>query len=142
MAQLSADKVRIYQATADSDFNDLDVAATTTIYKGSAVGLTSGYCRQLVAADVFVGFAEEKVDNSAGSAGDKKVSLRRRGFVNGTIGSIAVTDIGSAVSMSDGDTFTLTTLSNSSIGYVHALDPEVSDGVVIRFDADYAHSSA
>lgn len=113
---LSANTERTYKA--ETYENTLPVAASTTIYKGSAVGDTGGYARALNAGDIFHGFATAKVDNSSGSAGDLNVELRKSGIVRASISSLAITDIGKAVYMSDDDTFTLTQGSNTFVGHV------------------------
>ena len=135
---LSADKIRVYGAVGDTKFNDLLVEDTAEIFKGSACSHNAGDVHALVATEPFVGFAEARV------VGDGKlnVNLRSKGYVNAVIASITLANVGDPVSMSDDDTFTLTTTGNSSIGYVHALDPTVTDGVIIRFDADLPHSAA
>ena len=59
---LSANTPRDYQL---GDIQYYPVKASTKIYEGAAVGLTSGYARGLVDGDYFVGFALEVADNSA-----------------------------------------------------------------------------
>lgn len=88
--------------------NDLPVIASDIIYEGAAVGDNgSGYCRPLVAGDPFRGFANAKVDNSSGSAGDKKVNLMTEGKIYLTVvGASAVTDVDRAVYATDDATFT------------------------------------
>ncbi len=100
------------------DFTDLPASAVH-IYEGAAIGLTSGYARGLVAGDVFQGFADRECDNSAGSAGDLNVKVRRSGYVELAVtGASAVTDAGSPVYASADGTFTLTASTNSYIGIV------------------------
>jgi hypothetical protein len=70
--------------------------------------LTAGYARQLTAGDTFVGFAEQHVNNSVATDGAATIPVRRRGLIQLTITSVAVTDVGSDVYASDGATFTLT----------------------------------
>lgn len=132
MATLAADTPRTYQV---GDLEDYPVVAADIIYEGAAVGENaSGYARPLVAGDVFLGFAQRKVDNSAGSAGDVNVTVKRRGSIQLAVGSLAITDNdGVAVYASDDATFTKTSTSNSLIGYVSRF---VSTGVgVVDFDA-------
>ena len=63
MSQLTADVSRKY-TVGDDQRGEIPVAASTTIYAGSAVGDNgSGYARQLVAADPFRGFANAKAAN-------------------------------------------------------------------------------
>lgn len=131
MATLSKDKPREYY---QGDFHEFPVVASDIIYQGAAVGdNSSGYARPLVAGDPFRGFAEQKVDNASGSAGDKYVRTKTRGMIRLSIASLAITDVGKDVYASDDDTFTLTQSTNTRIGYVHAW---VEAGVgIIKFDA-------
>jgi hypothetical protein len=114
---LSADTPRIYEL---GDINEVPVKASTSIYEGAAVGMTSGYARGLVAGDQFVGFAQRKADNSA-TATDGYINCKviSKGLIKLTISGIAVTDIGKAVYASADGTFTLTEGSNSPIGTVY-----------------------
>jgi hypothetical protein len=132
MTTLSADTPRDYQL---GDIESYPVIAADIIYEGAAVGENgSGYSRPLAAGDAFQGFAVEKADNSAGSAGDKRVTVRTRGRVQLAIASLAVTaNDRPAVYASDDNTFTLTSTSNSLIGYVSRW---VETGVaIVEFDA-------
>ena len=116
MATLTENTPRIH---GNSNIVGLPVIAADIIYQGSAVGLSSGYARPLVAGDSFMGFAIDKVDNSGGSAGDKNVELEKEGeLCSVAIGSLVITSVGAPVYMSDDNTFTLTAASNSLIGYV------------------------
>lgn len=132
MTTLAADVARNFEL---GDINELPVIAADIIYEGAAVGENgSGYMRPLSAGDPFMGFAERKVDNSTGSAGDKKVRLLTKGLVQLSIGSLAITDINKPVYASDDATFTLTASTNSHIGRVVRY---VSSGVgIVAFDAN------
>lgn len=136
MATLSADSQRIFE-TPDSVINHHGVIASDIIYEGAAVGLlgSSGYARPLTAFDKFVGFAEDKADNSSGAAGDINVTVKKRGCVKLSVSGAAITDVGQAVYASDDDTFVFSPVGNSFIGFV---DRFVSSGVVmVRFDVDH-----
>lgn len=114
---LSADTPRAYQL---GDIIELPVKASTCIYEGAAVGLVSGYARGLVDTDRFVGFAIEKADNSAvATDGYIKVKVLVRGRVKLTITSVAVTDVGSKVYVSDDGTFSLTSSPGELVGHVY-----------------------
>lgn len=123
MTTLAADKVRDYEYSGEDLYNDLEVIASDIIYEGAAVGENaSGYMRPLVAADSFTGFAVRTVDNSAGSAGDKRVRVRSKGLVKlpvSGVNTIANGNDGTPVYASDDDTFTLTASGNSLIGRTH-----------------------
>jgi hypothetical protein len=114
---LAADTPRVYEL---GDINSVPVKASTKIYEGAAVGLTSGYARGLVAGDDFVGFAERQADNSA-VATDGAINCRviSKGLAELTIAGVAVTDVGLPVYASADGTFTLTQGSNSYIGNVY-----------------------
>jgi len=129
---LASDTPRVYEL---GDYNHLPVKATTKIYEGAAVGIdaASGYARGLNAGDAFQGFAERTADNSAGSNGDVKVSVRTKGVVKLAIAGAGITDVDKPVYASDDGTFTLTATGNSYIGKVVRWE---STGVVlVAFDA-------
>lgn len=97
--------------------------ASTVIYEGSMVGLSSGYARALVAGDTFVGHCiENNTEGTAANAGENVKVLR--GNEGGpyelerTLASVAVTDVGKDVYASDDATHTLTQGSNSPVGKV------------------------
>lgn len=128
MAQLSANAQNTYELPGLGSLNDLPIKASTEIFLGSAVGLTSGYARQLVAGDLFGGFAEQHVNNSIATDGAAMIPVKQSGRIQAAITSAAVTDINKAVYMSDGATFTYTSTSNTLIGRVVRW---VSTGIVI-----------
>ena len=116
MAQATANQQRIYEFGV---YGDQPVAAGVIIYEGSAVGYTAGYARQLVAGDVFGGFAMAKADATGLAAGAINVNVHSGGYVILPMVACAITDVGSNVYASDGNTFTLTVGSNTLIGTVH-----------------------
>jgi len=128
MAQLTSNTQLLVELPGLGDLNDLPIKASTEIFQGSAVGVTSGYARQLVAGDLFGGFAEQHVNNSVATDGAAIVPVRQGGRVVLSITSAAVTDIGKPVYASDGNTFTFTATSNTRIGTVVRW---VSAGVVV-----------
>jgi len=99
--------------------NTLPVKASSEIFRGSAVGLSSGYARALVAGDAFQGFADAYVKELAASNGSVFVNVITKGLIRETITGVAVTDTGAAVYMSDDGTFTKTKGSNSFVGNVY-----------------------
>lgn len=133
MTTLADNLVRTF---ALGDMEEYPVIAADIIYQGAAVGENgSGYSRPLQAGDPFQGFAAEKADNSAGAAGAETVRVRTRGKVQLAVaGATAITaNDRPAVYASDDNTFTLTSTSNSLIGYVSRW---VSSGVaIVEFDA-------
>lgn len=132
MTTLAADTPRDYQL---GDLEDYPVIAADIIFEGAAVGENgSGYARPLVAADPFLGFAVRNADNSSGAAGDKNVQVRTRGRIKLAISGLAITaNDRPAVYASDDNTFTLTSTSNSKIGWVSRW---ISTGVaIVEFEA-------
>jgi hypothetical protein len=127
MAQLTANQVNTYDSVPQ-ERNTLPVNASAEIFKGSAVGLTAGYARQLVAADIFGGFAEQHVLEASGTNGGALVPVLRTGVIQAAITGAVVGDINKAVYMSDGNTFTYTSSSNTLIGRVIRFE---SAGVVM-----------
>lgn len=133
MTTLAANLPRPYEL---GTINAFPVIAADIIYEGAAVGDDgNGYARPLQAGDAFLGFAESKADNSAGSAGDISVRVRAAGLVQLPISALAITDRGKDVFASDDNAFTLTQSTNTRIGYVHRW---VSTGVgIIAFEANH-----
>jgi hypothetical protein len=117
------------------DYESYPVIANDIIYEGAAVGDNgSGYARPLVAGDPFLGFAEINVDNTGGSAGDKRVRVKREGALQVAVTSVAITDVGKPVYASDDATFLLTQSTNSLIGVVRGF---VSSGIaIVDFEAN------
>lgn len=129
---LTADALAVYEL---GDREEYPVVASDIIYEGAAVGENgSGYARPLQANDPFLGFAEKQADNSNGSAGAIRVRVKTKGKIKASISGLAVTaNDRPAVYMSDDDTFTLTSTSNSLVGYVSRFD---QSGVgIVEFDA-------
>lgn len=114
MTTLAKDSPRKYGL---GDKNGFGIVAATTIYEGSAIGLSAGYARPLQAGDRFVGFADHYVENPGG-AGAVNVTVFKRGEIQLSIANLAITDVGLPVYASDDDTFTLTATGNSYIGKV------------------------
>jgi predicted RecA/RadA family phage recombinase len=113
MAQLAANLQRTYVLGDEAEYP----ASTGAVYEGSAVGLTSGYARQLVAGDPFVGFAVQGCPAS-GANGTNTVTVKLEGRVIVPISGIALTNVNAPVYASDGNTFTLTQSTNTLIGKV------------------------
>jgi hypothetical protein len=119
MSQLTAALPQAFEVPAE--YNEFGVLDNVIIYRGSAVGLSGGYARQLVAGDTFAGFAENTVDNTdtGHASGAKTVQVRAHGCVQLVIASVAVTDnLVSDIYASDGNTYTKTAGGNSLVGKV------------------------
>lgn len=141
MTTLAADKVRTYFFSGNPIRQEYPVVAADIIYRGAAIGENgAGFSRPLVAGDVFQGFAVAKADNSAGAAGDIRVTAESRGFATlPVVGSTVADNDRVAVYAADDDTFTLTKGTNSLIGYV---DRWVSAGIaVVEYDAALARAA-
>lgn len=135
MTTLAVDTPRDYQL---GEIEEYPVIATDIIYEGAAVGENaSGYARPLVAGDVFLGFAIEVADNSAGAAGAINVKVRTKGRIKLPVASLAITDNDRvAVYASDDNAFTKTSSSNSKIGWCSRF---ISSGVgIVEFEATRA----
>lgn len=132
MTNLATATARIY---LEGDLTDLPVKASSAIYEGSAIGITSGYCRHLSAGDKFMGFALQDVASQT-SDGDAYVRVRTKGRIVLTVSSVAVTDIGKPLFASDGNAFTLTQSTNSHIGRVVGVYG--TNLAVVDFDSERA----
>lgn len=114
MATLAADKPRLFETGHDEYLNELPSIASDITYEGAAVGELNdtGTYQPLgtgSTVDRFAGFCTEQCDNSAGSAGDKKIKVKQKGrVVLAVTGAAAITDVGKTVWASDDNTFTLT----------------------------------
>ena len=132
-------KAPVYEVGNRSEY---PVAAGEVINAGDAVGENgSGYARQLQGGDTFLCFAEKKADNSIGSAGDINVRGKRAGNIRASISGLTIAQANSrrAAFMSDHETFTLTSLGNSLVGFVSAF--EKSGVGVVEFDSGLAAST-
>ena len=130
MTGLATDANRVYEL---GDINQVPVKASAIIYQGAAVGgHSSGYARPIANGDKFLGFADEKIDNSGGGDGVKTVRVRKRGAILLDISSVALGDIGKSVYATDDNTFTLSATNAVYIGQISRID---SSGVaLVEFD--------
>jgi hypothetical protein len=129
---LAANSPRAYEL---GNRNEIPVIASDIIYEGAAVGVVdaTGHARPLNAADRFVGFAEAKADNSAGTAAAINVRLIASGEVQLSVTGAVITDVGQPVYATDDDTFVFLPTGAVFIGFVKRF---VSSGVVVvGFDA-------
>jgi hypothetical protein len=128
---LSADTERNH--LADTELRDYAVKASTTVYKGAAVGLdTTGYARGYTVGDTFVGIAYEQADNSSGSAGDINVKCYVEGTFELTVSGATVDDIGAPVYASDDNTFLLSPANAGCIGYIDSFESSGKANVRIQ----------
>jgi hypothetical protein len=95
------------------------VKGMTTIYEGGMLGLASGYARELVAGDAFIGHAAEFVDNSSGSDGDLAVTHYTGIYrLQVTLTGVAINGRGQTGLCFGGRHPQLTPGSNSNVGVV------------------------
>jgi hypothetical protein len=136
MTTLAANKPRAYEL---GERNDLTLVASTQIYEGGAVGIVkaTGLARPLTSVDRFGGFAEQRVDSTAGADfrwSGTAVRVIDEGQVQLPVTGATITDVGLPVYATDDDTFALTPVGGVFIGFVKRF---VSSGVcVVEFDAD------
>jgi len=133
MTTLAVDAPRAYEL---GERNEFPVIAAEIIYEGAAVGLVaaSGHAQPLTASDLFVGFAEKRVDNSAGAAAALNVRVIRKGAVQLAVSGAVITDIGIPVYASDDNTFSFIKTSGVFVGFARRY---VSSGyMIVEFDVD------
>ena len=133
MTTLAVDTPRDYEL---GDRNEFPVIAAEIIYEGSAVGivLASGHAQPLTSSDQFVGFAEKKVDNSAGDAAALNVRVKRSGALKLAVTGAVITDVGCAVYAQDDNAFSFVPTSGIFIGFLRRY---VSSGyAIVEFDVD------
>lgn len=133
MTTLSADSPRAYEL---GDRNEFPVIASDIIYEGAAVGLVaaSGHARPLTSADMFVGFAEKKADNSAGAAAAINVRVIRKGAVVLAVTGAVITDVGLPVYATDDNAFTFIKTGGIFVGFYRRFT--ASGYGVVEFDVD------
>ena len=115
--------------------NEIPVIAADIIYEGAAVGvvIASGHARPLTSVDKFVGFAEKKIDNSAGAAAALNVRLVKAGSAKLAVSGAVITDINQPVYAQDDNAFSFIKTSGVFIGFMRRF---VSAGyAIVEFNA-------
>lgn len=133
MTTLAADAVRDQEV---GDINEYPVIAADIIYQHAAVGLVAGtgHARPLTSVDLFVGFAELRVDNSAGAAAAKNVRTQSRGKILLPVSGAVITDVGQPVYATDDDTFTFNPAGGVFVGF---FDRFTAAGYgIVRYDVN------
>ena len=131
MTALTNDTNRVFEVNNDS--NAVALAAGTKVFQGSLIGKTAtGYGRALEAGDTAMGFANDNVDNTDGTDGEKIVEVKSMGKVSLFISGLTIADIGKDVYASDDNTFTLTSTDNSKVGKIIRF--EKSDYAIVYFN--------
>lgn len=135
MANLATTTPRTYQALPTA-YVDYAMAASTTIYEGSALSDTgsattaTNVAETLVAGENFMGFANTTV--TTGSAVGT-VNAVAEGVIQLVVSGVTAASLGVTVYASDGNTFTTTSTSNSSIGKVVKIVSGTT--VLVKFQA-------
>ena len=118
MAALTEDRKTPQREGVDIEY---PVAGSSEIFGGSMVcANASGYAAS--GADTsgfkFLGVAQEYVDNSDGSDGDKKVVVRRKGVFRFAASGMAITDVGESVYIVDDQTVAKSTTNSVACGRI------------------------
>jgi predicted RecA/RadA family phage recombinase len=120
MANLTHTQPRNYQVLPTA-YLDYPMAASTTIYEGSALSDTgsattaTGVAETLVAGENFLGFANGTVTTGS-SVGT--INVIAEGVIQLAVTGVTAASTGAEVYASDGSTFTLTSTSNTPVGKV------------------------
>lgn len=127
MTTLATNKPRAYEL---GQRNHIPVIATDIIYEGAAVGVVAGtgHARPLVGGDGFGGFAVAKADNSGGAAAAINVEVAESGQIELAVTGAVITDLRQPVYATDDDTFSLSPVGGTFVGFVKRF---VSSGVVV-----------
>jgi len=142
MTALSADTPRVMEGTSHLALQKYPLAASTTIYSGSAVCAAAANGLAIPVADSitnpeFYGFA---VESASTTLGDTHVTVMTKGVIilSAITGCDGPNDIGTTIYMSDDGTgFTTTSTDNVPIG---KLQNYVGGEYRVAFEAD-AHRS-
>jgi hypothetical protein len=132
MTTLAANTPRDFEM---GDVNEFPVIASDIVYEGAAVGIVnaSGHARPLTSADLFVGIAEEKADNSAGAAAAINVRVKKKGSVKLAVTGAVITDAGKPVYATDDNAFSFSPVSGKFVGFARRF---VSSGyMIVEFNA-------
>ena len=134
MVKLTKDVARDYEL---GDINEIPVLGGELLYQGAAIGLevASGYARSLLPTDKFLGFAEDIIDASSLTDGEKNVRVKKRGSIVLEITGITLVDVGKAVYATDDNTFTLSNTGSVYIGQISRFEGD--EKVVVDFDAGH-----
>ena len=125
-------------ARKDGTYVQYPVGASQTIFKGSLLATRGdGYAYPLRApysenADIFIGVADETVNNANGSAGAAFVHVWKTGSFTVAKASAALTDIGTLFYGADDATVTATSTNAIPVGYAS----EVVSGSQLKIRID------
>lgn len=134
MAAITADNTIPFVTkllSPDGYYVDVPLAASTTIYRWSFVGLDANgnlvsYVAPIgsttITGNVLIGIAVQNVDNSSGSAGDKTCKVFVKGYVTFALSGVAITDVGGCIMAADNSSVTITAGLGHYAGRVIAYD--------------------
>jgi len=129
MVALTKDTNRVYEL---GDINEVPVKGGVVIYQGATVGSNAaGYAKPLQAGDLFLGFAENPVNNLTGSDGVKNVRIKKRGSVLLDISGVTLADVNKSVYATDDNTFTLVATGAVYVGKISRID--ASGSALVEF---------
>lgn len=121
---------------AGGNLDNLKMGAVK-IWEGSMVGLvrSTGYARGFTLGDAFRGHTKRTVDNSAGSAGDKRIETKRGRYVlEVALSGVAITDGSRRAPVFATDSGGLSLRAGQLVGFVLQY---VSSGVaLVEFDTE------
>jgi len=112
---LSVDTPLVVELGDQQDYPMLVSGAIAVVYEGSAITLdANGFASALVTNNLFVGHALRGVSDVGGTSGDKTVRVRTGRYkAEVTLASVAQTNVGDLVYMSDDSTYTLSSSANA-----------------------------
>jgi len=122
MANLTGPSPRTYEVNADPNELDYPQGSEQT-WEGSALtdagspGSGTNVAHTLIAGENFLGFANTSQNNASGTA-FSTINVKGKGCAKLTVTGVTAASIGASVYASDGNTFTLTSTSNTRIGTV------------------------
>lgn len=111
--------------------------AATKVEAGNVIALASGYATHAAdtAGHIVVGVATETIDNSAGSAGDKSVIVRKRKawkLKNHGTNPLAQANVGGSAYVADSQTVQTNAATNDiAVGKILSVE---TDGVWVQID--------
>ena len=122
-------------------YGSAPVKASTTIYDGGMVGLTSGYARAFVAGDTFIGHCAQGMINTVATDGACDVRILDGIYkLQVTVPSVAVTDVQALVYATDDGTYSLTGGVGTPVGRV--VRYVAANTAVVQFDTTGVIQSA
>ncbi len=118
----------------DQEIREFPVEGAKRIYRGAFLGFSAdGHAQPLIAIDNrFAGIAFEEVDNLAGADAAKKVRAYTTGDFHLSLAGATRANVRAAVYATDDGTLTLTSTSNTYVGYV--VDVPVAGEIILRLD--------